>query len=189
MIVKSYEIKKIDFNKNNLYLFYGENDGYKNEVTKNLFLKNYKEKTYKYEEKEILENKNNFYDSIFSKSFFEDKKLIIISRVTDKIKDVIEEIHNKNIEDITIILSAGILEKKSKLRNFFEKEKNLICIPFYADTNQILSNICLSFFREKKISVSQETINLLVERSRGDRENLNNELEKIENFLINKNNY
>ena len=84
--------------------------------------------------------------------------------------------------DVIIILLAGILEKKSKLRILFEKEKKLICIPFYADTNQILANIALSFFKEKKISISQETINLLIARCRGDRENLNNELKKIENY-------
>ena len=98
--------------------------------------------------------------------------------------DIIEEIYTKNIKDVKIILSANILEKKSKLRNFFEIEKNLICIPFYADTNKILNNLAYSFFNEKKISISQQTINLLVDRCKGDRENLNNELTKIENFTL-----
>ena len=121
-----------------------------------------------------------------SKSFFENQKIIIISRVSDKIKDIIEEISLKNIEDIKIILSANILEKKSKLRNYFEKEKKAICTAFYADNSQILSNIALSFFREKKISIPQQTINFLIERCRGNRENLNNELTKIENFSESK---
>ena len=142
----------------------------------------YNNQIYKYDEKEILENKNEFFNSILTKSFFEKKKLIIVSRVSDKIKDIIEEITLKNIIDVTIILSANVLEKKSKLRNFFEKEKNTICIPFYSDTNQTLANITLNFFKQNKISISQHTINLIVERSRGDRENLNNELEKINNY-------
>ena len=144
--------------------------------------KNFPNQIYKYEEKEILEKKNEFFESIISKSFFEDKKIIIISRVSDKIKDIIEEISLKKIDDIIIILSAGILEKKSKLRNYFEKEKNTICIAFYADTVQILSSIAINFFKENKISISQQTINLLVEKCRGNRENLKNELKKIENF-------
>jgi len=182
MIFRAFEINKIDFSKYNLYLFYGENEGYKNEIIKNKFEILYDNQIYKYDEKEILENKNEFFNSILTKSFFEKKKLIIISRVSDKIKDIIEEITLKNIIDVTIVLSTNILEKKSKLRNFFEKNKNIICIPFYADTHQTLTNISINFFKEKKISISQHTINLIIERSRGNRENLNNELEKINNY-------
>jgi len=182
MIFKAFEVNKINFSKYNLYLFYGENEGYKNEVIKNKFEILYTKKIYKYDEKEILENKNEFFNSILTKSFFENKKLIIISRVSDKIKEIIEEVAFKNIVDVTIVLSTNVLEKKSKLRNFFEKEKNTICVPFYADTNQTLTNISINFFKEKKIPISQHTINLIVERSRGNRENLNNELEKINNY-------
>ena len=183
MIFKAFEVSKINLSKYNLYLFYGENEGYKNEIIKNKFEIIYANQIYKYDEKEILENKNNFFNSILTKSFFENKKLIIISRVSDKIKDIIEEIAFKDITDITIVLSTNILEKKSKLRGYFEKGKNTICIPFYADTNQTLINIALNFFKENKISISQHTINLIIERSRGNRENLNNELEKINNYI------
>ena len=186
MIVKAFEIKKINLDKTRLFLFYGENEGYKNEIIKKIFEKNYPNQIYRYDEKEIIDKKNDFFYSILSKSFFDNKKLIIISRVTDKIKDIIEEIISTNITDVTIILSANILEKKSKLRSFFEKEKNAICIPFYSDTNETMSNLSLNFFKKKKIFISQETINLIVERCRGNRENLYNELEKIENYSRNK---
>jgi len=182
MIYKAFEINKINFKKYNLFLLYGENEGYKNEIIKNTFEKNYQNKIYKYDEKEILEKKEDFFNSILSKSFFENEKLIIILRASDKIKDIIEEISFKDISDIKIILSANILEKKSKLRIFFEKDKNAICIAFYSDSMQILSKIAYDFFNKKKISISQQTINLLVERCKGNRQNLNNELLKIENF-------
>ena len=186
MIIKSFEISKINFNKNNFYLLYGENEGYKNEVIKKHFEKIYPNSIYRHDENQILDDKDKFLNGLLSKSFFDIKKLIIISRASDKIVDLIEEIISKNIKDITIILSAKILEKKSKLRNFFEKEKKIICVPFYADSNQTLNSIVLKFFKEKKISISQQTINLLIERCRGNRENLNNELEKIENFSKSK---
>ena len=186
MIVKAFEIKKINLDKTRLFLFYGENEGYKNEIIKKRFEKNYPNQIYRYDEKEIIDKKNDFFYSILSKSFFDNKKLIIISRVTDKIRDIIEEIISTNITDVTIILSANILEKKSKLRSFFEKEKNTICIAFYSDTNETMSNLSLNFFKKKKIFISQETINLIVERCRGNRENLYNELEKIENYSRNK---
>ena len=185
MIIKSYEINKINLKKNNVYLLYGENEGFKNKVIDDTF-KKFSNNIYKYDEKEILNNKENFFNKILSKSFFETEKLIIILRSTDKIVNIIEEIIEKNIEDTKIILLANILEKKSKLRMLFEKNKNIVCVPFYADNFQTLNNIANTYFREKKIPISQETINILVARSRGDRLNLNNEIIKIENFTKSK---
>ena len=188
MIIKSFELDKINVKSSNFYLFYGENEGYKNEAIEKIFNINISKNIYRYEEKEILDNFESFFESIQSKSFFEKEKLIIISRVSDKIKNIIEEIIEKNIEDIKIVLNSGILEKKSKLRSLFEKSKNTICVPFYADSNQTLSKIINNFFREKKIIVSQEKINLLIDRCRGNRQNLRNELDKIDSFVKNKKN-
>jgi DNA polymerase III subunit delta len=188
MIIKSFELNKIKLNDYNFYLFYGENEGLKEETIKNLFEKNYLNKIHRYEEKEILDNINNFFNSILTKSFFDDEKLIIINRTTDKIKELVEELIEKNPENIKIILNSKNLEKKSTLRKIFEKEKSIICVPFYEDNNQTLNSIINLFFRNKKIPISQQLINVLIERSRGDRKNLNNELKKIENYLLNKKN-
>ncbi|MDC0856070.1 DNA polymerase III subunit delta [Candidatus Pelagibacter sp.] len=188
MIVKSFEINKINLKSLNFFLLYGENEGFKNQVIKKEFENKFKGEVQKYEEKEILNNESGFFDSLNSKSFFEKEKLIIINRCTDKIKNIIEEIIERDIGDIKIILNADILDKRSKLRAFFEKNKQTVCIPFYADNSQTLSTIINNFFREKKISISQQTINLLVDRCRGDRQNLNNELQKIESYIINKKN-
>ena len=188
MIIKSFEIKKIKLNNFKFYLFYGNNDGLKEETIKNLFEKNYQDRIHRYEEKDILDNINIFFDNVLTKSFFDNEKLIIINRATDKIKTIIEELIEKNPEDIQIILNSKNLEKKSTLRKLFEKENSILCIPFYEDNNQTLNSIISLFFRNKKIPISQQLINVLVERSRGDRKNLNNELEKIENFSLNKKN-
>jgi DNA polymerase-3 subunit delta len=188
MIVKSFELSKIKLNNYKFYLFYGDNEGLKEETIKNLFEKNYLDKIQRFEEKEILDNINNFFNSVLTKSFFDNEKLIIINRATDKIRTTIEELIEKNPEDIKIILNSKNLEKKSSLRKLFEKEKSIVCVPFYEDNNQTLNSIISLFFRNKKIPISQQLINILVERSRGDRKNLNNELEKIENFSLNKKN-
>ena len=185
MIVKSFEINKIN-NSHKIFLFYGENEGHKNEIIEDKFKKRYTNSIYVYEENEILKNQENFFNEILSKSFFEKEKLIIINRTTDKIKNLIDEIIEKKIDDIIIILNSNSLEKKSKLRILFEKNKDLTCVPFYADNNQTLNSIINFFFREKKISISQQLINILIERSRGDRKNLRNELQKIESFALNK---
>jgi len=186
MIIKTFEIEKLKKKSSKFFLLYGENEGFKNQVFKEVFANNFKEKIQRFDENEILNNFDNFISSIINKSFFEESKLILILRATDKIIKLIDSLLDKNITDTTIILNANILEKKSKLRSKFEKEKNLVCIPFYKDDIKTLRQIANRFFVKNKISLSQEVVNLIVERSRGDRINLMNELEKISLFMINK---
>ena len=188
MILKSFELNKLKLENYNFYLFYGDNEGLKEDAIKNFFVKKYQNKIHRYEEKEILDNIDDFYNNVFTKSFFDNEKLIIINRVSDKIREIIEELIEKKTEDIQFILNSKNLEKKSTLRKLFEKQKSIVCIPFYEDNNQTLNSIISLFFRNKKIPISQQLINVLIERSRGDRKNLNNELEKIENFSLNKKN-
>ena len=188
MILKSFELNKLNLNNHNFYLFYGDNDGLKEEIIKNLFEKDYLNKIYRYEEKEILDNMDNFLNSVLTKSFFDNEKLIIVNRATEKIKETIEDLVEKNLEDVKIILNSKSLEKKSTLRKIFEKEKSIICVPFYEDNNQTLNSIVSLFFRNKKIPISQQLTNILIERSRGDRKNLTNELKKIEAYSLNKKN-
>jgi DNA polymerase-3 subunit delta len=183
MILKSYEINKINHNINHLILFYGKNEGLKNEATN--LLKREKDNILKYEEKEILDKENNFFENILSKSLFEKEKLIVIKRATDKILKIIETLLLKNLEDTTIVLNSDNLEKKSKLRSFFEKNKTLVCIPFYPDDNQTLSKLAYNFFRDKNISISSSNINLIVSKCAGDRKALLNELQKIGSFANN----
>tara|TARA_B100000945_G_scaffold124393_1_gene98819 strand:- start:152 stop:1147 length:996 start_codon:yes stop_codon:yes gene_type:complete len=186
MIIKNNELQKLKATKCNLYLLYGENRGFKNQfIYENLSLE-FKKNIFKYNENEVFNDYKDFMTSILNKSFFEEKKLYIISNVSEKILVLIQDFISSNIEDITIIIVASILDKRSKLRNFFEKEKNTICIPFYSDQNRTLSFLASNFFKEKKISISQEVINFLVERCRGDRSNLNNEMNKIYNYAYEK---
>jgi DNA polymerase III subunit delta len=185
MIIKNFELKNF-IDKKNLFLIYGENEGLKEDLILE-FSKFYtKESTFKYTEKEILLNLEDFYNNIFSQSFFEKKKLIIINNSTDKIKNEIELLLTKNIEDTTLIFLSNILEKKSKLRSLFEKNKNLVTAAVYKDDHRVLLNIAHSFFKSKKIDISIESINLVIERSSEDRKNLRNELKKIEGFIGNK---
>ena len=182
MIIKSFEINKINLDLNKLYLFYGKNDGLKNEFTTSI-IKN-KKNIFNYEEKDILDDKDKFIENLLTKSLFDDQKIIIIKRSTDKILSIIESLILKKIEDI-IILNADILEKKSKLRTFFEKDKKIICVPFYPDNDQILNKLTYNFLRDKNISISHSNINLIVNKCSGDREILINELQKIELFSKN----
>jgi len=186
MIVKHFELNKIDLKKNFFFLFHGENQGLKNEIIEKKFKQNYTDNVYYYDESEVLQNKDNFYNQILSKSFFENEKLIIINRISDKITDIVEEIIEKKISDLVLVLNANNLEKKSKIRSLFDKNQKTISIPIYEDNDQTLISIVNEFFRNKKIPISQQSVNLLVNRCRGDRQNLNNELQKIESFILNK---
>ena len=184
MIVKFFEINKINLNKNNLILFYGKNDALKNDAIKKI-CKN-KLKPINYDEKEIIDTQNQFIESILNKSLFENERLIIIKRATDKIIKILDQIKNKKIDD-TIIICSENLEKKSKLRGLFEKEKDFICVAFYPDNEQTLIKFAYNYLKEKKIMVSSSNINILISKCNGDRAALIRELEKIELFAMNGN--
>ena len=188
MIIKSNDTGKINLDKNQYILLYGINEGAKTDEISSLVLKNKNKTITRYEEKEILENNQNIYDDILSKSLFDNQKIIIINRASDKIFKFISELSEKNISDISFIINASALEKKSKLRSFFEKTKELICVPFYQDTPSSLSILTQNFLKEKKINISQENINLIINRCNGDRGILKGELNKIEFFCKNKKN-
>ena len=178
MISKYYEINKFK-KKINFFLFYGENEGQKIDVIQSNFNEFTKENTFKYSEKEVNENNQILFENIYSKSFFENEKLILISNVTDKIFDLIGKVISDNVSDVVIILLAKRLDKKSKIRNLFEKEKIALIVPFYEDTLQTLNSIAKKILSENKINLSQENLNLIIERAQGDRINLKNELQKI----------
>ena len=187
MIFKFYEINKIDIISHNIILFYGNNEGLKKEEIQKLYSKTDK-KIFKYEEKQILENSQNFFENLYSGSLFENEKFIIINRASDKILKIIDEILEKKVKDTTILINAGVLEKKSKLRSKFEKDKNLICIAFYPDNNETLSILVNNYIKNKNISLSQMNVNFIVNKCNGNREFLNNELEKIYHFSKTKRN-
>jgi len=182
MILKSYETKKIDINKSNIILFYGQNEGGKKEEISKILSLNNDKSLFSYDEKEILENIEIFYNNIFSGSLFENKKIILINRASEKIISIVEEILEKEVSELYVLINTGILEKKSKLRSLFEKDKKLVCVPFYPDNNQTLSKLAYNFLNDKKISISPSNINLIINKCSGDRETLLNELRKIEYF-------
>lgn len=180
MIAKHSEINKINFKKNNIYLFYGKNESLKKEKINLLAKKFENTQLIKYNQNEILDNSNIFFNEILNNSFFDNQKILLVNQATDKIEKIISELLSYSIIDTLIILNAEILEKKSKLRILFEKNNDLICVPFYPDNNETLINIVYSFLKEKKILLSQSDVNLLINRCNNDRGNIENELNKIE---------
>ena len=187
MIVKSFEINKKKFDKQSIFLVYGENEGLKNEIIE-ILKRKLSGIIEKFDEAQIINNNELFYEKLLNQSLFEKEKIIVINRCSEKIYGVIENITERVFSDTKIILNANSLEKKSKLRNLFEKSTKLIIIPTYKDTSISLMEIAKKFFYNYKISISQETINLLVNRCNGDRGHLRSELDKILIYIQDKNN-
>ena len=186
MILKTFELSKNNIDKFKFFLLYGENEGLKEEII-NKIKKNQIGKEIKYEEAQILKNKSEFYNEINNKSLFEEKRIFFLERCTEKISELLIEIFEDASDDLFII-NCSILEKKSKLRNYAERSSNVVVIPTYKDNSQSLINIARKFFSEAKISISTETLNLLVNRCMGDRGILNKELDKISNYISEKKN-
>ena len=187
MIIKSFELEKIKSSQENLHLMYGNNEGIKNEIINEVYIKNFEGEVLKYDEQEILNNKDEFISNLLNRSLFLESKIIIISRSSDKLIDIINEILDREIIDTKIIIKCSNLEKKSKLRNLFEKGNQLICTPVYEDDYRALNSIIQKFLRENKFSLSQEIKNLLIERSKGDRIFLKSELSKLKSLSLSKN--
>ena len=192
MIIKSYEVEKntANFSKYNFFLLYGENVGLKKDI-KEFIKKTLKQKNDNLEilslyESEIMSNEDNFYDFAYSGSLFGNKKIINVFDATDKIIKKLDDVYNKDPKNIFLFFLSGPLDKKSKLRNFFEKDKKTICIPCYLDNEKDLEIIAQSELKKNNISLSREIINLLIEKSNSDRDNLRNEIEKIKSFALNK---
>ncbi len=186
MIIKNFELNKLSNFKYNIHLIYGNNEGIKDDIINKYYLKNFKGEILKYEEQEILKDIESHISSLLTTSLFENEKLIIISRATNKLTDFISEILEREEIETKIIIKCLNLEKKSKLRNLFERNNKVICTPVYEDDNRSLNFIINNFIKENKINLSQEIKNILIERSKGDRINLNNELIKLKNLSISK---
>ena len=186
MIKKYFDLKKINLSNFNLFLFYGKNDGLQNEVINDTFTSNFKGSVNKYDETEFINNYETLASELLTSSLFEKEKIIIISRTSDKILKFVDEILDKGIKEIKIILKSSELEKRSKIRNFFEKRKDLVIVPFYEDNSSTLSSIVIKFLNENNINMSRESINLLVNRANGNRKILKTELDKILNYSFTK---
>ena len=186
MIKKYFDLKKTNLDDYNLYLFYGNNDGLQNEVINDNFTNNFKGSVNRYDENEFINNYEVVSSELLTSSLFEKEKIIIISRTSDKLLKLVEEILDKAIKDIKIILKSSVLEKRSKIRNFFEKRKDLIIVPFYEDNINTLSAIVIKFINQNNINMARESINLLVNRANGSRKILKIELDKILNYSFTK---
>ena len=187
MIIKNFEIDKFNKSNSNLHLIYGVNEGIKQDLINNIYLKGYEGDIFNYEEHEILNNIDQFISNLLTKSLFGNKKIIIISRATDKLCTLINDLLDREIVETKIIIKSSSLEKKSKLRNLFEKKDQLICTPVYEDDSRALNYVIQNFLKVNNFSLSQEIKNILIERSKGDRINLKNELSKLKNLSLSKN--
>ena len=173
-----------------MFLLYGENNGLKKDIKE--FIKTVvgqqdaNIELLSLYENDIIDNEENFYNSIYSGSLFSNKRIITINDGTDKITKQIKDIGDRYPENIFLIIFSTVLEKKSKLRNFFETNLKTLCIPCYLDNDKDLEIIANTELKKNNIILSRESMNLLIEKSNNDRNNLKNEIEKIKSFSLSK---
>lgn len=185
MIYKSYLVEEnIDLLKNNLILLYGENLGLKNDLRIIIKEKFRNSKILKYTQEDVLKNYNTFVNEIRNISLFDNQKIFFVDHANDKILNLIEEIQ-PYVNDIKIFLFGEILEKKSKLRFFFEKSKNTDAVACYKDSEINLKKI-ISIKLNGYKGVTTQLINMLVDNCSMDRIKLNNELDKIATLFSDK---
>ena len=183
MILKSYQVEN-NFNtiRNNVALFYGENLGLQNEFKKTIKKINSQNKILNIEQEEILNSPQYLFEELNNQSLFENIKIIIINNTNDKILEIIKEA-NTIINDNKIYLFGNLLEKKSKIRNFFEKENNLDIIPCYKDNEISLKKIIEKELKNYK-GLSPSIINFINESTSFSRVKLKNELDKIKTYFV-----
>ena len=186
MIYKSYLIEQnINLIDKNLFLFFGENIGLKNEFKNKIQLSSKDVPIIKYVQEEIIKNEESFFDEILNISLFEKEKFYFIEQSNDKILEIIKKIELK-IQDSKIFLFADVLEKKSKLRNYFEKSKNIGAVPCYLDNEMSIKKIIMETLKGFK-GLSSQNVNMIINNCNLDRLKLNNELNKIKTLFIDKN--
>tara|TARA_Y200000002_G_scaffold117943_1_gene96551 strand:+ start:343 stop:1329 length:987 start_codon:yes stop_codon:yes gene_type:complete len=185
MNYKSYLVEQnINILRNKILLFYGENLGLKNDFKKKLKLINSNAVVARFTQEEVLKNQNYFIENLLNISLFNEEKIYFIEQVNDKILELIENLKDK-IDDQKIYLFSEILDKKSKLRSEFEKSKELGVVACYNDNEINIKKIILERLRGYE-GLSLASINLIIENSNLDRAKLNNELDKIETFFLNR---
>ena len=179
MIIKNLELnKKKLITDINFFLLYGTNSELIKEKIKENFIPLFSNNIYKYTESELVSNSEQFQEELSNKSFFENEKLIIINHVSEKILEIIKRIIEAKIPQIKIILISNLLEKKSKLRNYFEKNTDTIISAFYDDDYKALNFYAREILKKERISVSSQDLNFLINKSKN-RVNLKSELEKL----------
>ena len=186
MIIKSYIAEQnIKVFTNKFMLIYGENSGLIEDLKKKIKSIYSNSEINIFDQGNIIQNEEMFYNQIFNISLFQKTKIFLIDQCNDKMLHIVQDIDEK-ISDQKFFLFADILEKKSKLRTFFDKSKTYGSLPCYEDNINSLAKIIQTKLNGFN-GLTKEIIKLLIENCNLDRSKLNNELDKIDSFFINKN--
>ena len=186
MIYKSYQLEKnLSKLEKNCVMFFGENLGLKEDFKKNIKKINKEFKILSFSQDEILKNKNILFTEFKNISLFEENKIYLINDVSDKTLETIENLE-KDIINQSVFLFAGVLDKKSKIRNYFEKSKDFLAVPCYSDNEISIKNIIIERLKGFE-NLTSHIINLIINKTNLDRNKLHNELDKIIMLFQDKN--
>ncbi len=186
MILKSFEIENNIKRINNykFILIYGENIGLKEALKEKIINLNNKADVINLYQEDITKTKGILLSEVKNISLFSEEKIIIINQANEKLFTEIEELLNSE-EKIKVILIGDLFDKKSKLRNLFEKNKHLAIVPCYNDTDLTLRKLIQNKLIGFK-NLNSHTINLILNHSNLNRKTILNNIEKINTFFDNK---
>ena len=186
MIYKSYVLEQnINSLDQKIALFYGENLGLKEDLKKIIKDQNKNSEILRYAQEDLIKNNHLLINEIKNISLFEKNKIFFVENVNDKLLELIQETENI-ISERKIFLFSDILDKRSKLRNYMEKSKNCACVPCYQD-NEISIKILINSKLNGYSGLTPYNINLILDHTNLDRSKLNNELDKIISFFLDRN--
>ena len=185
MLYKSYLIEQnIKILNKNFILFFGEKLGIKNELKKKIKIENKNAEIITFYQEEIVKNNHLLHNEINNISLFESEKIFIIEHANDKIFELIKEL-SANGPTQKIYIFSDLLDKKSKIRNYFEKSENLGAVACYLDNEISIKKIIINALKGFE-GLTTQNVNLIIENSNLNRVKLYNELEKIVTFFQNK---
>lgn len=186
MIIKSFELEN-NINiitKFHLILIYGENIGLKDSLKKRIIKQNSKSEIVNLYQEDFIKNKRVLINEIENISLFVEQKLIFINQANERSLDDIKDFEIKD-QNLKIVFLADTLDKRSKLRSYFEKDKEAVIIPCYNDTDITLRKLIQSELKDFK-NLNSNMINMIITYSNLNRTNVISNLLKIKTYFENK---
>ena len=189
MKIKAYELKSlVEKKKYSAYLVYGQNKGLVREKSQTI-IDTYKDdqtEIIKFENDELISEPEKLSNEFNTFSLIAEKKIIHVLNTKDNLTETIT--NTINIQDSTnlIIFETIELPPRSKLRKFFEKEKNLGILACYFDTERDVQDLIETTFKKEGISISRDVSLLIAKHLGNERHIIKSELEKIILYLKDK---
>ena len=118
-------------------------------------------------------------DAIMSLSMTGGNRLVIVRECTDALASTLEEIGRFELTEAKLLILAGSLSPRSKLRKVFEESKRLGALPCYTDQEGDLKSLIQATMDDAGISIKPDAMDYLISHLGSDRLTTRAELDKL----------